>query len=57
MWLAKKMTNAEEKKQRAEINKHEIQPRSSRIKPVKRNLDTFEAILGEIASDGSQSPR
>lgn len=55
-WLAKKMTAAEAKKERQAINKHEVQPRSSRIKPAKRNLETFEAILGET-SDGGQSPR
>lgn len=55
-WVAKKLTAGEEKKQRLETTQHDIPARSSRIKPAKRNLETFEAILGE-ASDGGQSPR
>ena len=58
MWTAKKMNAVDEKKWRSTVNKHENPVRSSRVKPAKRNLDTFEAIIGEIAgSDCGKSAR
>ena len=58
MWTAKKMNAVDEKKWRSTVNKHENPVRSSRVKPAKRNLETFEAIVGENnGSDGGKSAR
>ena len=46
------MNAVEEKRWRQKVNKHESQTRSSRVKPAKRNLDTFEAIVGD--TNGSE---
>lgn len=51
-WTQKKMNAVEEKRWRQKVNKHESQTRSSRVKPAKRNLDTFEAIVGD--TNGSE---
>ena len=52
------MNTVDEKRWRKTVNKHENPTRSSRIKPAKRNLETFEAIIGETnGSDGGQSAR
>lgn len=52
------MNAVDEKRWRNTVNKHENPTRSSRIKPAKRNLETFEAIIGETnGSDGGQSAR
>ena len=46
------MNAVDEKRWRQKVSKHESQARSSRVKPAKRNLDTFEAIVGE--TNGSE---